>query len=62
MKDMIRILTATYGVALALMMFTYITYAAAKPTVKPTVNTTHAFSWGDSLNKDDAAYKQAARK
>ena len=35
MKDMARILTATYGVALAVLMFTYVAYASVKPIVKP---------------------------
>jgi hypothetical protein len=62
MKDMARILTATYGVALAMMLFTYVTYASVKPAASHVTQTEQTFSWGDSFYNDGAAYAQTARK
>ena len=62
MKALGRIQTALYGVILAASMFTYVTYAAEKTAVKPTVQTSAApYGWAEIFYNDGAAYEQNAK-
>jgi hypothetical protein len=57
-----RIHTAAYGIALAMLMFTYVTLASAKTSVKTattaTLDKAQNYSWLVSFYNDGEAYEK----